>query len=81
LKRPVKPYIVEPLRELAALGLPEPRPFFLIEHPLLNSPKESRRSAYGKQAGAKHSGHIPEHDTQGQNPHHGLSDQRRQADG
>jgi hypothetical protein len=41
--------------------------------------EESRRSAHGEQAGTKYSGYFSKHRSQGQNPNHDLSGQRRQA--
>src|SRR5208337_2953684 len=79
------PYTVVTLRDQAAPGLPAPTPlncFFTqaqVGCTQYNPKHESRRSAYGEQAGAEHSGHLPEYSSQRQNPNYDLSGQRRQA--
>src|SRR6266568_7252346 len=84
LKRSGNRYIVVTLRDLTVPGIPAPPPpiclFNSVQQDCIqSSSKGSRRSAYGEQAGTEHSGHLPEHCSQRQNPHYHLSGQWREA--
>jgi hypothetical protein len=67
LKRLVNDCNVEPLRGCRGNWVSRAVPAILAFQPrkLNFNDQEGRRSAHGKQAGTKYSGHIPEHRPQG----------------